>query len=100
MIQRSLRSYLESRLFKGKALLVFGPRQVGKSTLIESLLETQDYLYLNGDDADIRELFFQSTATQLRALVGNKRIVFIDEAQRITNIGLTLKIFTDQLKHV
>jgi predicted AAA+ superfamily ATPase len=102
MIIRTLQSSLKERLFKGKALLLFGPRQVGKSTLVEALLKEigKEYLYMNGDDSDIRETLSNTTATKLKAIAGNKTIVFIDEAQRISNIGITLKLFTDQIKDV
>ena len=100
MIKRLLQIKIEQRLFKGKAILIFGPRQSGKSTLVESVLAGKDHLYLNGDDADVREILTNTTATKLRLQVGNIKILFIDEAQRIPNIGLTLKLFTDQLKDV
>lgn len=100
MIDRFLQKNIEDRLFKGKALILFGARQAGKSTLVEQILKDRDPLYLNGDDADIRELLTNTTATKLKLVVGKKDIVFIDEAQRIPNIGLTLKLFTDQLKSV
>ena len=100
MIPRALKDTIEQRLFKGKALLIFGPRQSGKSTLMETILQDRDHLYLNGDDADVREILTNTTATKLKLIVGNKKIVFIDEAQRIANIGLTLKLFTDQIKDV
>jgi predicted AAA+ superfamily ATPase len=100
MIKRIIQKKLEERLFRGKAILLFGPRQSGKSTLIESMLADKDHLYLNGDDADVRELLTNTTATKLKTVVGNKPILFVDEAQRIPNIGLTLKLFTDQIKNV
>jgi hypothetical protein len=100
MIVRALQTTIQSRLFKGKALLVFGPRQCGKSTLVETMLANTDHIYMNGDEADVRETLTDTTSTKLKALVGNKKIVFIDEAQRIPNIGLTLKLFTDQIKDV
>lgn len=100
MIQRTLKDSILKDLFKGKAILLFGPRQSGKSTLMQEVLKNQDYLYLNGDDADVREILTNTTATKLKAVIGNKKIVFIDEAQRIQNIGLTLKLFTDQIKEV
>ena len=100
MINRTLLSKIEQRLFKGKAILIFGPRQSGKSTLVETLLKDREHLYLNGDDADVREILTNTTATKLKAIAGNKPILFIDEAQRIPNIGLTLKQFTDQIKNV
>src|SRR5690606_33834224 len=64
------------------------------------ILKDRDHLYLNGDDADTRELLTNTAATKLKAEIGSHTIVFIDEAQRIPNIGLTLKLFTDQLKSV
>lgn len=102
MIKRTFQTSIQKRLFKGKAVLLFGPRQAGKSTLIEKLLEAQDeeWLYMNGDDADVREILTNTSAAKLRAIIGNKKIVFIDEAQRIPNIGLTLKLITDQIKDV
>jgi predicted AAA+ superfamily ATPase len=99
MIKRILQPTIQNRLFKQKAILLFGPRQCGKSTLIETLLHDKKYLYLNGDDADVREMLSNTTSTKLSNIAGKNTIVFIDEAQRIPNIGLTLKIFTDQLKN-
>src|SRR5882762_9546818 len=100
MISRTLQQSIKSRLFKGKAILLFGPRQCGKSTLVEALLAGTEYLYMNGDDADVREILSNTSSTKLSAIAGKNTIVFIDEAQRVPNIGLTLKIFTDQLKHI
>jgi len=100
MIRRILHEKIRGRLFKGKAIILLGARQVGKSTLIEDILRDTDHLYLNGDDADVRDMLSNTTATRLRAEVGSNRIVFIDEAQRIPDIGLALKLFTDQIKSV
>lgn len=100
MIQRTVLPDMQRRLFKGKAILLFGPRQCGKSTLIAELIKDTDYLYLNGDDGDVTDILTNTSATKLRAQIGKHKIVFIDEAQRIPNIGLTLKLFTDQIKEV
>ena len=102
MISRTLQKSLENRLFKGKALLIFGARQTGKSTLAETFLESQDkeWMVLNGDEADVRELLFNTTSTKLKAFFGQNKIVLIDEAQRIKNIGLTLKLIIDQIKNI
>ena len=100
MINRTVQKAIEKRMFGGKAILLFGPRQAGKSTLIESILKNKEHLYINGDELDGREELTNTTATKLKLLVGNKKIVFIEEAQRIPNIGLTLKLFTDQIKGV
>jgi len=102
MITRELEKQIRQHLFKGKAIILFGPRQSGKTTLMESILANQKEtsLTLNGDEADIRELLSNTTSTKLRSLIANHKIVFIDEAQRIPGIGLTLKLFTDQIKDV
>ncbi len=101
-IKRALTTHIGQRLFKGKAILLFGPRQVGKSTLAnELMLETNlPWLYLNGDEADVREQVSNTTSTRLKALFGKNKLVLIDEAQRISNIGLTLKLCTDQIPDV
>ena len=102
MINRSMINAIKKRLFKGKAMLIFGPRQSGKSTMVDELLTELelDYAYFNGDEADVRANFSNTTSVKLKALIGDKKVVFIDEAQRITNIGLTLKLITDQLKDI
>lgn len=67
---------------------------------MEGILQDKDHLYLNGDDADVRDILTNTTATKLKTVIGNNKIAFIGEAQRIPNIGLTLKLFTDQIKTV
>jgi hypothetical protein len=102
MISRIIEKQIENDLFKGKAILLTGPGQSGKTTSMETLLARQEQAVItfNGDEADIRELLSNTTSTRLRSIIGKHKIVFIDEAQRIPNIGLTLKLFTDQLKDV
>ena len=100
MIPRVLQKTVEERLFKGKALLIFGPRQCGKSTLIETLLSGQEYLHLSGDDSSVREILSNTSVATLKTIIGKNKILFIDEAQRVNNIGLTLKLITDQIKEV
>jgi predicted AAA+ superfamily ATPase len=102
IIKRRSQSSIGKRLFKGKAIILLGARQVGKTTLVESILAEQDqpYIELNGDEADVRDLLAHTTSTRLRAIVGRNKIVFIDEARRISNIGLTLKLFVDKLPDI
>ncbi len=102
IIKRHLQATIAKRLFKGKVIILLGARQVGKTTLIENILSDLDYpvIELNGDEADVRELLADTTSTRLRAIVGKNKIVFIDEAQRISNIGLTLKLMCDKLKDI
>ena len=102
MIKRAIQDKIAEKFFKGKVILLFGPRQAGKSTLVEMILSKIDlpYLYLNGDEPDVRDLLTAPNSVQLKNMVGQHPIVFIDEAQRIPNIGLTLKLFSDQLKDI
>ncbi|MBE2229685.1 MAG: ATP-binding protein [Chitinophagaceae bacterium] len=102
MIIRQLQQTIEQRLYKKKAILLFGARQTGKSTLAEAILEKsgKEYSVLNGDDGDVRDLFMKATATRLRMVFGKVKLVLIDEAQRIPQIGLAIKLITDQLKEV
>jgi hypothetical protein len=100
MYPRLLKNKIESRIDKGKAIIIIGPRQVGKTTLIESILESKDYLLLNGDDPKQRSLLTEPNTEQIRTILGNHKYVFIDEAQRINGIGLTMKIITDRFKNV
>lgn len=98
MIDRLLETQLEARWGTGKALVVLGPRQVGKTTLLKKLCEQKgSYLLLNADEADVRSQLENANLSRLKQMLGPNKIVFIDEAQRIQNIGLTLKLLTDQL---
>ena len=99
MIKRILEEKIAQKLDKGKAILVIGPRQVGKTTLINSILENRPHLFLDGDDSTVRNLLTDPNTEQLKSIIGNHNTLFIDEAQRIENIGLTLKIITDQFKN-
>lgn len=101
MIKRTLETAIEQRLWQGKAIILFGARQVGKTTMLKNLLQDRnDVLWLNGDEQDVRNLFENASSTMLKTIIGQKRIVVIDEAQRITNIGLGLKLITDNLADV
>lgn len=100
MISRIIQGNIISKIGRGKAIILLGPRQVGKTTLIKHLLENKDFQFFNGDDPTDRTALENVNTEQIRALIGKKKIVFVDEAQRIQNIGLTLKIITDQFKDV
>lgn len=100
MISRTITSLIESKIGRGKAIMIIGPRQVGKTTLIQSQLKDKDYTFFNGDDPSVRTNLDTPNTKEIEQLIAGKKIVFIDEAQRIKNIGLTLKIITDQFKDV
>jgi predicted AAA+ superfamily ATPase len=91
-----------THLNKNKIIVIMGARQVGKTTLIKEIEKNLNIksLWLNGDEPDIRYQLTNVTSTQLKAMIGNNKIVFIDEAQRITNIGLTLKLIAENVKDV
>ena len=100
MINRDLTNVALQKLHKGKVIVLIGPRQVGKTTLINALLNDKEYLFLDGDDNSVSDLLSNANTEQLRSIIGNYKYVFIDEVQRIPNIGLKLKIMVDQIKDV
>lgn len=102
MIQRQILSTIKQRLFGGKAIILIGARQVGKSTLFRLIAESIDTptLQLNGDEPEVRETLSDINSQELRLLIASNRLVIIDEAQRIPNIGLTLKRITDNFPDV
>lgn len=100
MYSRYLSDLIRKRIGSGKAIIVIGPRQVGKTTLIESILKNEHYLLLNGDDPKTRTILTDANTEEIRAILGKYKFVFIDEAQRIEGIGLTMKIITDRFKEV
>lgn len=99
MFTRQLQKNIEKRLDSSKAIIMLGPRQVGKTTLIKSIIKDKTFLFLDGDDPTVRKTLADINTEQLRSLLGNQTLLYIDEAQRIDNIGLTLKIIIDQLKN-
>jgi uncharacterized protein len=91
---------LKNWLFKNKVLILIGARQVGKSTLLQTMLASFEYSYLiiNGEESHIKKLFEEPTVEKLRQIIGENKIVLIDEAQQIKNIGLCLKLLFDNFK--
>jgi predicted AAA+ superfamily ATPase len=100
MYLRYLEKIIKKRIGSGKAIVLIGPRQVGKTTLIETILKNKDYLLLDGDDPKTRTILTEPNTEQIRSIIGRYKYVFIDEAQRIKGIGLTMKIITDRFKDI
>ena len=100
MINRDLAINIKSKLHKGKVIVLIGPRQVGKTTLVNSILKQSQYLFLDGDDSTVVETLANANTENLKSIIGSYKYVFIDEVQRIPNIGLKLKIMVDQIKDV
>ncbi len=101
-ILRVLSDVMLSDCFKGKAIVLLGARQVGKSTLLKNLFtNTQNkILWLDAENADVSAIFTSATNVRLAQIAGNNNIVVIDEAQKVPNIGSVLKLFTDYMPHI
>ncbi|RUA23860.1 MAG: ATPase [Bacteroidetes bacterium] len=100
-IKRILQDELVKKLHRSKAIILLGARQVGKTFLLNELCDKFDnYLWLNADEEKTRHLFDDISTARLKTIIGQHKVVIIDEAQRITNIGIKLKLITDQIKDV
>jgi uncharacterized protein len=99
MFQRTIELQIREGLGKpGTALILYGPRQAGKTTLVNRLLESEpEALSFTGDDLYTQSLLAQHELEHLKRIVGSAATIFIDEAQRIENIGLTIKLLVDHL---
>lgn len=100
MFARTIENRIKEKIDSGKAIIVVGARQVRKTTLLKSILKDKNYLFLDADDPSVRSLLQSPNTEQIKTILGINKYVFLDEAQRIPGIGLTLKIITDQFKGV
>lgn len=102
LIPRKLKEDIKAKLFRGKAIIIYGPRQVGKTTLVNSILQEleEKIVYLNGDDSDVRAALIHPNITKLEGIIGKAKVLFLDEAQRIPEIGIIIKIIVDRIKGV
>lgn len=101
-IPRSIEPEINKWMFQGKVLIIYGARQTGKSTLVKKILENYagESKYFSGDEKGTKRLFEEAEdAVTLKEIVGNEKMIVIDEAQRIDNIGLKLKILVDNYPH-
>ncbi|HLC69511.1 MAG TPA: ATP-binding protein [Patescibacteria group bacterium] len=100
LIKRELHSKILSAIQgEPRVIVLYGPRQAGKTTLISQILEETGIkaLKFTGDDLYTQKIFGQPELEALKPIIGNNTFLVIDEAQRITNIGLTLKLLFDNL---
>jgi uncharacterized protein len=102
IVKREIQSDIEKRLFKKKVIIIYGARRVGKTTLVREIQKKfqDNSLYLNCDEPDIREALTGKTSTELKSFIGPKQLVIIDEAQRVRNIGITLKLIVDNYPEI
>lgn len=101
-IPRYLEYDIKSRMFSGKAIIVYGPRQCGKTTMIRHITDewADDVLWLNGDSPDVRDELDRVTVARWKMILGRKKILVLDEAQRVSNVGLALKLITDEIPEI
>src|SRR3989344_4218612 len=97
LFKRSIQPRIEDHLFRGKVIIIYGPRRVGKTTLVQEIKKKfpEESSYLNCDEPDVRRALTDKTSSELKSLIGKNKLVIIDEAQRVLNIGLTLKLLVD-----
>ena len=102
MYKRDLQSVIQERCFQGKAIILLGARQVGKTTLLKKIIQEQhvDALYLNCDEPQTISALTNCNLKELQMIVGANKFVVIDEAQKVDNIGLTLKLIVDNMPEV
>lgn len=102
MYKRDLQSVIQERCFQGKAIILLGARQVGKTTLLKKIIQEQhvEALYLNCDEPQTVVALTNCNLKELQMIVGANKFVVIDEAQKINNIGLTLKLIVDNMPDV
>lgn len=102
MFQRELQSIILEQCFKQKAIILLGARQVGKTTLLKKIIQEQNggVLYLNCDEPQTVVALTNRNLKELQMLIGANKFVVIDEAQKVDNIGLTLKIIVDNMPDI
>jgi len=104
MLIRILKNSLKKRFFQGKAIVLVGPRQVGKTTLVESILaeidpKKENTISFNCDNPSEREALNEKNLDSLEKTIGQRNIVFIDEGQKVDSIGQTVKLLVDKFKN-
>lgn len=101
IINRELAAVIEKLIGRKKVLLITGARQVGKSTLLKQLFSQKyNVIWLNGEEPDVAQLFEKITSTRLKTLLAGKDYLILDEAQRISDIGLKLKLIADNIEDI
>ena len=96
MIERQIETRIRKKIGTGKAIILMGARQIGKTTLLKQIF-SENVLWLNGDEYEVRHLFTNISAARLKALIGKHNTIVLDEAQYIEDIGLKLKLIIDYL---
>lgn len=102
-IQRQIEPVIKKSLYKGKIIIIYGARQVGKTTLVQKIAQESGvpFGYLNCDEIDVLSQFQKAdNSLALRQMMGDSKLVIIDEAQRVLNIGIKLKLLIDNYPEI
>ncbi len=97
MIRRTLKETIRPYLFQGRAIVVFGPRRVGKTTLAKAFAQEYGGQFFNCDRLEVKELFYRPTLERLKAVLSPHRFVVFDEVQELPEAGALLKLLVDEL---
>ncbi len=102
LFQRILQQTIESALFKGKVIILYGARRTGKTMLVKQILNKQqkNAVYINCELQEYQEVLSTTNSVLLKDFIGKKQLIILDEAQHIENIGLTLKVLVDTFPRV
>lgn len=97
LIKRTIQKQIEKSLFNNKIVIIYGARQTGKTTLVKLIQKkySEQSAYFNCDEPDIRAALAGKTSTEIKSFFGDKKLIILDEAQRVKNIGLSLKLMAD-----
>jgi uncharacterized protein len=100
-IKRHIKRQIEDSLYKGKIIIIYGARQVGKTTLAKEILSTiPKSAYFSCDEPDVREALTNKTSTSMKAFFGSPSVLVLDEAQRVSDIGISLKLLHDTFPEI
>lgn len=101
-IDRKIKTQILEKVKPNKVVILYGARQVGKTTLIKEIVDnlSLDTLFINADTSKYRDILSSQDEDELKKFIGQKELLIIDEAQRIENIGINLKIIVDQIPDI
>ena len=94
-VKRIIEDQIKEKLFKGKVVILYGPRRVGKTTLVKRLINEYEGKYFLCEEPDIKEALTNKTSSEMKKFLGDSKIIVLDEAQKIENIGTSLKLLVD-----
>lgn len=102
MVKRLLTERIKARLFQGKTIILYGARQTGKTTMVKSLMEEygEDARYLNCEILSVEQNLREAEPEKLKSYLGGSRLVILDEAQNVHDIGRILKLLTDEVPEI